>query len=198
MIFYWIAVFVVNIIFRIYFKVETVGRENIPKNGNLILISNHVYLVDPIILAITNPKVLRFMAKEELFKNPLFGLLLKGLGVFAVKRGTGDGGSMKKALDILENDGVLGIFPEGTRSKGGETGRPKAGAAYLAAQAGADILPASLTYSNGTKFRSRVTVRYGSVIPKEAIAEHAPNKSGLRAITEITFGAVVKLLEGGN
>lgn len=197
MIFYWIAVFVVNIIFRIYFKVETVGKENIPENGNLILISNHVYLVDPIILAITNPKVLRFMAKEELFKNPLFGLLLKHIGVFAVKRGTGDGGSLKKALDILENDGVLGIFPEGTRSYGGETGTPKAGAAYLAAHAGADILPACITYSNGTKFRSVVTVRYGKVVKKEEFADQPANKSGLKAITEITFGAVKNLLAEG-
>lgn len=192
--FYWFFVFIVGIAMRLYYKIEVEGRSNIPKKGPFILICNHAFLADPVLLAVTFPRIIRFMAKEEIFKNPLAALFFKSVGVFAVKRGTGDNKSIQTAMNTLHKGGIFGIFPEGTRNFGGATHRPKAGAAYMALQAGVDVLPAAIVYENGTKFRSKVTIQYGNPIPKQVLKELPPNKTGLLAANDLLFGEVRALL----
>lgn len=90
-----------------------------------------------------------FMAKEEIFKNRLSAWLFgKQLGAFPVKRGAGDTGALDTARAIVGDGRLLGIFPEGTRSRDGQLGRAKSGAALIAAQTGASILPVAIVTKN--------------------------------------------------
>ena len=130
---------------RLVFPYRVIGIENIPPanpDSRLILCANHISLLDPVYLEVGLPRHVYFMAKAELFKNPILRWLIeKQYGAFPVKRGAGDTGALDTAGAIVREGKMLGIFPEGTRSKDGKLGRAKSGASLIAAQTHADILP---------------------------------------------------------
>lgn len=170
--FYTIAHTAVNILWHIWFRLEFRGKENVPKGGPFVFCSNHVSGLDPTIVCLGVPTriKLRFIGKAELFKNPFLRLLLEGgLKAFAIERGTADMGALSKAVNIVKDGGVLAIFPEGTRSKDGYLQRFKSGMSLIVQQSKADVLPCNITYLDGKKFRGRVIVNYGPVIPFESL-----------------------------
>ncbi len=170
--FYTIAWNAVKLLWSIWFKLEFRGRENVPKSGPFVFCSNHVSGLDPTIVCLAVPtKIkLRFIGKAELFKNPFLRLLLgKGLQAFPIERGTADTGALDKAINIVKDGGVLAIFPEGTRSPDGSLQRFKSGMSLIVQQTKADVLPCNITYTNGKKFRSKVIVHVGPVIPFESL-----------------------------
>lgn len=132
---------VVTIIFNIFYRIEINGVENIPKEGRLIICSNHISLRDPIILAIVVPRQLFFMAKKELFKNELLKLLFKNLGAFPVNRDKSDLTAIKNSIKVLNNNNVLGLFPEGTRVKEKKISNAMPGIAMISLKAKAPIVP---------------------------------------------------------
>ena len=134
------------------FPFKTIGRENIPDTPGqppLVLCCNHISVIDPVFLEMCQKRHVYFMAKEEIFKNRLATwFFAKQLGAFPVKRGAGDTGALDTARRIVEEGKLLGIFPEGTRSKDGRLGRAKSGAALIAAQTGASVLPVAIATKN--------------------------------------------------
>ena len=168
--------------FKLMFKVKIVGVENVPKDGALILAANHISNWDPPFLATFLDREVSYMAKEELFENPIFAAAIKKLHAFPVKRGTADKNAIKHAIKILKNNLCLGLFPEGTRSKTGEPGKAEAGVGLITAMTKAPVLPAAIIGTNKIfskdKFFPQLTVVYGkpmsfsgSTKDKEAIAE---------------------------
>lgn len=151
------------------YKTKITGGEKLKQEGGFILASNHVSDYDPIFLSLgayKSKRKVNYMAKAELLKIPLVGLLLKALGAFPVKRGKSDRGAIEKAISLVEEGRILGIFPEGTRSKTGEFLPYKSGAAVVAARTHCDVVPVSIQVEGGKlRFRSRVTVRFGELIP---------------------------------
>ncbi len=135
-----LAIFILKIFFG--FKVE--GKENIPKNPPYLIASNHVSYLDPIVIGSAFPHKVRFMAKKELFENRFLFWLLNQLGVFPVDRDSLDISSVKKSIKILKDGGVLGIFPEGTRSKDGKFKGANKGVVGIAVKGGAPIVPVAL------------------------------------------------------
>ncbi|MFW6287897.1 MAG: lysophospholipid acyltransferase family protein [bacterium] len=135
--------------FKLFYKMEVIGKENIPENGRLVVMANHItYLDPPLIGCIMLNRHIHFMAKEELFKYPVFAYLLKKIGQFPVKRGKPDRTALKKAFEILRNEEVLGIFPEGTtQGKGGKLRRAKSGAILIPIKAKSPILPVGIKFS---------------------------------------------------
>ena len=131
-----------KILFTIFLRLKVEGRENIPKDGPLVIASNHLSLLDPPVLGTAATRKVHFMAKEELFV-PVLGTIYKILGAFPVRRGGADRAAIKHGIDILESGQVLAIFPEGTRSKTGELGKAQPGALMMASKAKATIQPAS-------------------------------------------------------
>lgn len=129
--------------FSLVFRWKVIGAENIPAGG-VIIAANHISLWDPPVLGTAIPRKIHFMAKEELFSNPIFSWLITKLGAFPVKRGAADRKAIRTALTLLENGSVLGIFPEGTRSKSGKLGAPEPGFALLAIKSGVPVVPAAL------------------------------------------------------
>lgn len=127
---------------KLFFHFEVKGRENIPKSGGFVLVSNHSSFLDPIFLSISCPRVLNYMARDSLFRNPLFGWWLLDVGVFPVKRWSGDLPAIRAAVRRLKAGRGLGLFPEGTRSPDGQIRDFSQGFALLADKAGVPMVPA--------------------------------------------------------
>ncbi len=162
MYFYRIVRIIANIIFRIIFRIEVNGKENVPKEGPLVLCSNHISNFDPIILGITFPRPIIFMAKKELFNNKLLGQLIKALGAFPVDREGSDIGAIKTSLRVLKQGQVLGIFPEGTRTQKMDLDNVKPGVALICIKSKTPVIPVFIE----SKYRlfSKVVVNIGKPI----------------------------------
>jgi 1-acyl-sn-glycerol-3-phosphate acyltransferase len=122
-------------------KVE--GLENIPEAGGFILCCNHMSMVDPVYLAVSirNRRV-RFMAKAEVFSTKILGPIARGVGAFPVDRGHSDLNAVRTSLKILSEGHPLGIFPQGTRSKGNVRTPMLGGVSMIAMRAGVPVIPA--------------------------------------------------------
>jgi 1-acyl-sn-glycerol-3-phosphate acyltransferase len=144
LILYWAIHKTMESFFKYICRWQVFGRDNLPQSGPVIIISNHVGSWDPLALGIAMNRQVCYMAKKELFDIPLLGFIIKCLGAFPVKRGGGDRYVLKAAQQILHEGKVIGIFPEGSRSKTGQLQPFKAGAAVLAYRTGSPILPVGL------------------------------------------------------
>ncbi len=143
--FYWSLTRLLRGVLWVVVRWEVTGRENIPAEGPLIVVSNHLNNADPpIIGAGIARRRIRWMAKIELFKNP-FGLIIRAWGAFPVRRFDADLAAMLNAERILKRGGVIGMFPEGTRSRTGYMGPPHPGTAVIALRSGATLLPCAIT-----------------------------------------------------
>lgn len=141
---FWPACFLSWLLFGWLFRLKVSGLENIPAGGAIIA-PNHQSVWDiPLIgLALCGRRV-HFMAKSELFQNPVFGWLIRTLLAFPVKRGTPDRTAIRNAIELLKQEELVVVFPEGTRRKNGELGKPEAGLSLIAAKAGVPIIPVGI------------------------------------------------------
>lgn len=144
MVFYRIVRAIASLVVRLLTRFRVRGLANIPARGPCIIAANHFHALDPLMLAIAVRRPTCFMAKEEILRWPIFGWLVRRVGVFPVKRGKVDVQAFRRSLEILGRDGALGIFPEGTRSKTGEMQEALNGAALLSARTGSPIVPVAL------------------------------------------------------
>ena len=195
--FYGFAQKVCIFFFKLYFKINVKGIENVPSGGGkFILISNHQSNLDPVMLGLyLKNRRLFFMAKQELFKIPILSFIIKKLGAFPVKRGNRDLRAIKTAKDLVNGGKMLAMFPEGTRSRDGKLSKPKVGFAKIALETGAKIIPCSIFYC-GKRPRSRVFVEYGP--PIEVSESEISNKidlqsKSLKTVLEKAWGEVAKI-----
>jgi len=155
-------------LFKIVFRTEVTGVENIPLSGRLIIAANHQSNWDPPFLATFVLREVSYMAKQELFEIPVFGSVIRKLHAFPVKRGAADRGAIKAAINELKQEHCLGVFPEGTRSKDGKVHRAEAGVALLAAMSQSPVLPAAIIGTNkifsSESFFPKFKVIYGKPI----------------------------------
>lgn len=164
--FYKIAVPLIKAYANAQFKLNCIGRENIPKEKRrLIVACNHVSFADPAVIISFFPYSIHFIAKSELFENPVTAFFLSNLNAFPVRRGLSDRSAIKYACDILNQDKILGIFPEGRRVRSAIPEKAKKGVAFIAKRTGADVLPACLYIDpKEDVFRPRITMRFGRVL----------------------------------
>lgn len=193
--FYAFAWQVTRVIWAILYSIRIEGRENIPEEGGALVVCNHRFLKDPIVLAHAIPRrQVFFMSKAEWFDNKPFGLLLRMLGVFPVNRGAGDMSAINRAVELVQTGHLVGIFPEGTRNRTGGPMKPKSGAALIARQTGADVLPCALLFGERRGFRSRITVKIGPVIPYGELGFEGEERSSLRRASKLIMGRINALL----
>lgn len=169
---YYIAVPLVWLFSHICFRIQVIGKENLPRKGGYILAPNHVSGFDPVIILPVSrwlPKLVTFAKKELFEKNFLLTWLFKQLGGEAVRGGGKDGvDTMSRTIAKCKAGHGLLIFPEGTRSKDGKLGSPKSGAFVVAAAAGVDMVPCRIIYDTPdgrAHFFCRVRVVFGQPIP---------------------------------
>ncbi len=148
---------------RAFWRLKVRGLEHLPIEGAVIVACNHVSLVDPPLLgAAAFPlRSLRYLAKKELFCVPLLGGFLRRLGVIPLDRHRGDLGAVRAAIEVLSRGRSLAIFPEGTRSKDGRPGRPKAGVGFLAGKTRVQVVPARVVNTERFLRFQRLEVRFG-------------------------------------
>ena len=192
--FYKVVRDIVSGVCHTLFRIKIEGRENIPEGENFVICANHISLFDPPLVGIAIPFRVRFMAKEELFKNKLFGSLLKALGAFPIKRGKSDVGALKAAISILKNGENLVIFPEGKRSKDGNLNRGKSGAALIAIKSGVNILPIGIDGKYG--LFKKITVRIGKPVILEEYFGQKLETAELQKLTSETLMPVIADLAG--
>ncbi|HHV51485.1 MAG TPA: lysophospholipid acyltransferase family protein [Candidatus Avimonas sp.] len=160
-------------LFYLLFPYKVKGMENVPKGqGHLMLCCNHISNLDPVFLLLAfKQRPIHFMAKAELFKNRFTAWLFsKVFGAFPVNRGKGDTESLKTAERLVNEGKLMGIFPEGTRSKDGKLGRGKSGAALIASRTGASVLPVAIkTKNQKIKLFRKTNIYIGRVLTPEEL-----------------------------
>jgi 1-acyl-sn-glycerol-3-phosphate acyltransferase len=196
---YGILHVVLSFVFKLGFAMNVSGVENIPKTGGAVIASNHISLWDPPVLGAALRRPVHFMAKKELFANPVFAWVIKRLNAFPVQRGAADRVAIRKALLLLEQQELLGIFPEGTRSKTGVLGDPEPGVALIAAKAGAPIVPTAI-------FGTNQFGKCGFRLPKFAVVFGSPiypepgktDRESLEILSQSMMKAIANLLTEAN
>jgi 1-acyl-sn-glycerol-3-phosphate acyltransferase len=157
-------------IMRLFWGLRITGAENVPRSGRTIVAPNHKSFYDSFFIAAATPRHIRFMGKSELFRGR-HGRLLLALGAFPVQRGQSDAVALETSRIILEQDGLLALFPEGTRVRGTDQfGTPKRGAARLALETHSPLIPAAISgtekmFWHGIPRPIRVQVAFGAPIP---------------------------------
>lgn len=176
----WKAIYIfVGLIRPLFFRLKVEGATHIPAQGGCIVTCNHTYGPDFIALGVAMPRQIYYMAKMEIFAwNPLLAKFFMSAGVFPVNRGQGDLAAFKTAVEVAQSGKVLGMFPEGTRSKTGELMRGKTGAARIAMSAQRPVVPAVVLNAPQVfkRFwrpgpRAEVIVRFGPPIQPQGSPE---------------------------
>ena len=185
---------------RCVMRTRVVGAENIPQTPGdppLILCCNHISNWDPVLLEVVQPRHVYFMAKAELFRNPLLAWFLgKQIGAFPVHRGKGDTGAIDTAKKLVSEGKMLGIFPEGTRSKDGQLLNPKSGAALITSRTGAHVLPVAVV-TKGQKIRpfKPTTIVFGKPLSPAELKLDDPESPNLRQASRRIMSAIAALME---
>ncbi|WP_090831245.1 MULTISPECIES: 1-acyl-sn-glycerol-3-phosphate acyltransferase [unclassified Bacillus (in: firmicutes)] len=190
MTFYSFVKAIVYSVLKPIYRIETIGIENFPKEGGVLLCSNHIDNLDPPVVAIMASRPVHFMAKEELFSVPVLGKIVSRLNAFPVKRGMSDREAIRKGLAVLKEQKVLGLFPEGTRSKNGELGKGLAGAGFFALRSDATVLPCAII--GPYKPFKKLKMVYGEPIDMQKLRTE---KASADEATDVIMSEIRKLIE---
>ncbi|MGI6239828.1 MAG: lysophospholipid acyltransferase family protein [Christensenellales bacterium] len=188
---------ILKFLFRLYYytvyPVRLIGESNIPTEGAAILCANHISLRDPIILLLRLKRAVSFMAKAELFRIRIVGAVLRGAGAFPVDRGRADLSAIRESMRILKAGGVLGIFPQGTRSAGNARTQMHGGAALIEQRSKAPVIP---IYIQGPYRAFRKTeIRIGAPVDLSAFGTRSDSAT-IEQVTERIDGAIWALESG--
>ncbi len=171
-----LAILLCKIFCILYLRLRVKGIEHIPPEGGFILAGNHVSFLDPVAFGVSCPRLLNYMARDTLFKIPIFGSMIKSFYAFPLKRNSSDIGAIKEALRRLKKGGGLLVFPQGTRGLTREVGEGFVGVGFLARKSGSPVIPAYVKGTNrampkGAKFIKprRIKVIFGESLsfPKD-------------------------------
>ncbi len=175
------------------------GRDNVPRRGSLLVIANHLNLIDPSVLVTSLGRRAVFMAKDELFHSRIVAYLMRNFGVFPVAKGRLDRKGLGKAMQVLNDSQALVIFPEGMRSKSRRLKVAFPGAALLASRSGALVIPVGIS---GTEKitglgwlwrRPQITVNIGPPFTLPPVNGKL-TKSGLLRLTDVMMARIAALL----
>lgn len=192
MFFYYFACALVKLALLFTFRIRVEGRENVPKNGGAIIAVNHRSNWDVVIVGVKCPRMLRFMAKSELFENPVFGALIKSLGAFPIQRGRGDVGAIKGAMTILKQQHVMLMFPEGKRMRDGKKAQhAKPGVGMIASHTRVPVIP---VYIEGEyKWMNKITVKFGKPVGCEEFGDAKLNSEQVQQFSDKVLQSIYML-----
>ncbi len=196
--FYETVRMIARFVFPLLFRLRVAGVQNVPMEGPVIIVSNHLNWTDVPLVAFPVRRHVHYMAKSELFQKAPLKWLVIGLGAFPVRRGEPDRQAIKQAEDILKAGQVLVIFPEGTRSRKRMMKEGLPGAALIALRSGAPVVPVGIYGSEQFKlwhvwpFRTQVTITYGT--PFKLTREGRRGHVDLQAQLDIMMRRIAGLL----
>lgn len=196
--FYYFTRAICRAVFRTLGRWDVQGKENVPASGGVILAVNHTSYADPPVASCAVKRRCWFLAKEELFRNRIFGALIRALGAFPVKRASPDIGALKYALTLLKEGNCVIVFPEGTRMPSGQLGEAEPGVCLIVRKSGAPVVPVYLhdTFRflppGGFLVRpAKIRVRIGE--PIAFVSNSTSGREGLTQIGERIMSEIAKL-----
>jgi glycerol-3-phosphate dehydrogenase (NAD(P)+) len=183
-----------QLFFLIYFRMQRIGREHIPKRGPVIIAANHRSFLDPFVIACMARRPMYYVAKQEIFVGRVISWLLTSLGAFPVMRGASDADTIITAKAILARGDIVLIFPEGTRTRPGSLGAPRRGVGRLALETGAPVVPLAVigteAVRKGVLIRPhRVRMRAGRALRFPIVDQPSPALAG--AVTDRIWPCVM-------
>ncbi len=201
---YSIAHSILKIVAAIYIRLQTVGLENIPKQGGVILAPNHPSDLDSFVLGIAITRQLHTMGKEELFRKRFTEFIFRRLNAFPVKREQIDRESIRVAANVLKEGHVIDMYPEGTVSRDGFLQEPKLGTAFISLQAKAPVVPVAMigifnVMSKGQRFPRphKVVIKFGKPLYFNEYYNKPYNKEILKIVTMRIMAEIKTLLNSG-
>ena len=191
---YWLVRVTFQPFFLIYFRMQRLGREHIPRRGPVILAANHRSFLDPFVIATMARRPMYYVAKKELFARRWQAWVLNALGAFPVDRGAADTDTIRTAKEILARGDIVLIFPEGTRVRPGALGMPHRGVGRLALETGAPVVPVAVigteAVRRGWRVRPhKVRIRAGRALRFPQVVDPSPALA--RAVTDRIWPCVM-------
>lgn len=200
--FYYLERLIGKVLLRLLTRREVRGSDNIPAAGALIVVANHLSLADPPVLSASIKRRIVYMAKDESFRHPIQGPLVRGFRAFPVRRGQLDRKALRLAQQALGEGMALGMFPEGTRSRTAQLQAGHPGTALIALRSGAPLLPVGLTGTEkvlGPRLlyaRVRIVVNIGKPFSLPRV-DGRLTKAELAKATDVIMAQVAELLPEG-
>lgn len=150
---------IITILFKILYRPTIIGKENIKEEGRVVLAGNHTSNLDCLLLISSTKRTIHFLAKDELIKGPK-KIIFKNMGIIPVNRKIHDKNALENAINTLNQEKVIGIFPEGTTNKTNDTILPfKIGAVKMANQTNSILTPFTIT-GKYKLFRKNITLEF--------------------------------------
>ena len=187
---------------RLFTHWQIKGRENVPSQGALLIVVNHLNLADPPLVSVSLKRRVIFMAKEELFRSRFIGYFISSFGAFPVHRGQLDRQALRLADRVLAEGLALAMFPEATRSKNAQLQRAFPGSALIALRHRVPILPVAITGTERIKglswmlHRPKITITFGQPFHLPSVNGKA-SKEELTELTSFMMGHIAELLPVG-
>lgn len=206
--FYWVVKYTLGMALKVVFRPWSQGRRNLPRRGPVILASNHLSFADHFFGPLPLPRMVVFLAKAEYFTKPGFmGLVSKaffsGTGQIPIDRTGGEASerALRSGLRVLGQGKVLGIYPEGTRSRDGKLHKGRTGVARLALESRAPVVPCAMIstfeFLPSGSFRPDIRIRpgviFGEPIDFSRYFGKETDRAVLRAVTDEIMQAIQKL-----
>lgn len=189
-----------RLISKLIFRIHVTGQEHFPKTGGFILATNHLSYFDPLLVGSWAPRQVYFFAKKELFKNPIFGEIIRRTNALPVKRGTVDRQALEMSADVISRGFGLTIFPEGTRSKQHGFLDPKPGIGMIATRATCPIVPGYVHGSNKLKDcflgLDKLRISFGEPFPADWVASFPQSRDSYRLMAEAVMARISELKAG--
>jgi len=191
-----------KLLLNIPFSWKVEGRENIPLTGPLIFATNHVHLLDPFFLIFISPRWINFIAKEELFRSPFLRPWLRLVGALPIRRGgkiREKQNMLRSARNVLEKGWILGMFPEGGRSRDGKLRKGKPGSVVIASKTNVPILPVGIVGTDKINViswlwkRPRIVVNVGKPFKLPPTSDRM-SKSQMQLLTTQLMSEIAALL----
>ena len=200
---YWLSRGFVYFCLLLKYRMRVEGREHIPATGGAVIAANHCSYLDPPVMAgCSSNRIVHFMARDTLFSNPVAKWFFPRVAVIPLDRTKGDLGALKKAIAILKEGRVIGLFPEGTRSPDGTMRDAKGGIGFLIAKGDVPVVPLHITgtfaaFPKGAKKMkpSRVFARLGPAITPAEIRAAMPEKGDYAAVGALVMRRIAALAE---
>jgi len=197
-----LALSILKFVLKVLFRVEVSGCNNIPKNGRVILCSNHISYIDPVVIGAFFPRYVYFMGKMELFKNKFLTSFFTFFNSFSVNRFAVDRKAINTAIKVLKDDQILGMFPEGTRSEEGIIKKGKKGMGLISIIGKSPILPVAIAGTNKIIqkphkriFFPKIRMMFGDLIDTSDILKKHGKKEAVDIIVEKTMDSIKNLYE---
>lgn len=197
--FFDVARVIVRMLLFLFTNWQVRGRENIPREGAVIVVANHINLTDPPILGVSLGRKTVFMAKKEVFHSRFLSYFLRGCGVFPVHRGQLDREALRQANQLLTRGLALIMFPEGSRSKNDQLQPAFPGSALIALRNGVPILPVGIAGTEKIKGiawllrRPRVIINIGHLFSPPPVGGKL-TKVELAGLTNSIMARIAELL----